>query len=103
LKRIRELPATGVPLGIKENAHFPIASTVVLEPGDVLLIGTDGVWEAKNPRGEMFGTGRLSQVLATWSEKSASDIYNAVTNKVKNFCIGELQDDMTLMVIKVLT
>lgn len=101
-RRISELLATGIPLGIKKKADYPIASPIILEPGDILLIGTDGLWEAKNSKEEMYGTARLTQVMATLAEKSSRDICHTIVNKVRNFCLGELQDDMTLMVIKVL-
>ncbi|MBN1140214.1 MAG: SpoIIE family protein phosphatase [Deltaproteobacteria bacterium] len=102
-RRIGELPATGIPLGIEEQATYPPAAPIALRAGDILLIGTDGLWEARNPQGEMFDTSRLRQVLATWSGKPARDIYQAVIDKVTFFCRGERQDDMTLMVIKALS
>lgn len=101
--QIRELPTTGIPLGIVEKIAFPPARPIHLDPGDILLIGTDGIWETRNPRGEMFESYRLRQVLGTWSEKSAEDIYRIVMKKVGEFRMGAHQaDDMTLMVIKVL-
>jgi sigma-B regulation protein RsbU (phosphoserine phosphatase) len=101
--QIRELPTTGIPLGIAEKTAFPPARPMLLDPGDILLIGTDGIWETRNPRGEMFQPHRLRQLLGTWSDKSAEDIYRVIMEKVGAFRMGEHQaDDMTLMVIKVL-
>lgn len=51
----------------------------------------------------MFEPYRLRQVLGTWSDKSAEDIYRIIMKKVGAFRMGAHQtDDMTLMVIKVL-
>ena len=93
-----ELPTTGIPLGIDEKATFPPARTINLDSGDILLIGTDGIWEARNPKGEMFETHRLRQVLATWSEKSARDICHAITEKVEKFRMGEHQMSFSVMI-----
>jgi sigma-B regulation protein RsbU (phosphoserine phosphatase) len=67
----------------------------------VVLIGTDGLWESRNPAGEMFGVPRLRQVLATWADKPAAAIHAAVMEKVHAFCAGgKPEDDITLMVLK---
>jgi len=98
---IEELPTTGPPLGTLEDTEFRPLGPIRMESGDVILIGTDGIWEARNPGGEMFGTRRLRQVLATWAHKPAATIHAAVIDKVHSFCAtSKPEDDMTLMVIK---
>ena len=99
---IEELSTTGPPLGAFENSDFKPRGPIRLESGDVVLIGTDGIWEARNPAGEMFGTRRLRQVLATWADKPAAAIHGAVMEKVQIFCgTCTPEDDMTLMIVKV--
>ncbi len=61
----RELPMEGsLPLGILPDADLPVA-TLQLADGDVLTLLSDGVVEAQNSRGELFGFERIQQVLAT--------------------------------------
>ena len=98
---MEELPNTGVPLGILEDATYEQAGPVTLETGDVLLIGTDGIWEAANPRRELFGKQRLRDLLIATAEKSAAEIHGAIIRAVHDFRATQPQaDDITLVVIK---
>lgn len=99
---IRELLPTATPLGIISAEAFAPAPPISLEAGDILLIGTDGIWEARNPQGQMFETGRLRQLLATWAPKNARQIHEAIMTRVHDFMAEEHPtDDMTLMIIKI--
>ena len=99
--RIEELPNTGIPLGILEGATYEQGGPITLETGDVLLIGTDGIWEAGNPRHEMFGKQRLRDLLCASAAQSAAEIHAAVVRAVHDFRAAEPQaDDITLVVIK---
>ena len=69
--------------------------------GDILLIGTDGLWEARNPQGEMFSCERLRAIIASHRDKDARSIYQIVMQKISDFRRNQAaEDDMTLMVIK---
>lgn len=99
---ITDLLPISPPLSITSTETFIPPSPVKLEPGDILLLSTDGIWEACNPRGEMFETGRLRQLIATLASKSSHQIHDAIMTKVFEFMSGTRPaDDMTLMVIKV--
>jgi len=101
---IEELPNAGIPLGILDEAAYRRDGPVTLEAGDVLLIGTDGIWEAQDPRGGMFGKHRLRSVLQACADDSAEDIHDAVVQAVRDFRGPEPQaDDITLVVIKALS
>jgi len=96
-----ELPNTGVPLGILEGAPFDQSGPVALESGDIVVIGTDGIWEAANQDQDMFGKLRLQDVIAANAERSAEEIHQAVVAAVHAFRGAEPQkDDITLVVIK---
>ena len=98
---VEELANTGIPLGIMERFEFDSGGPVILERGDVVLIGTDGIWEARNSGAEMFGKGRLREILKSSADKSAEEIYDAVVEAVKAHITGMPQaDDITLVVIK---
>ena len=59
-----ELAATGMPVGLLEQATFEVA-TERLQPGDKIVIYSDGVTEAQNARGEFFGKKRLREVVTS--------------------------------------
>jgi sigma-B regulation protein RsbU (phosphoserine phosphatase) len=96
-----ELGNTGMPLGVTEEAEFERAGPVHLEPGEFVVISTDGVWEAHNPDYEMFGKHRFREVLAACDGRSAHEIYDTVCQSVAAFRGSEPQeDDITLVVIR---
>lgn len=99
--KIEELPNTGMPVGIMENASFEQGGPVFLKAGDVVVIGTDGIWEAQNEGGVMFGKDRLRNIIIRESEKSANEICSRIIDDVTNFSSPTPQlDDITLVVIK---
>lgn len=100
--RIRELETTGIPLGILDDVEYPPAEPVFLASGDVLLIATDGLWEAQNAAGEMFGTARLLGQLEAGRDRSATEMQTAILSARREFCgVLPQNDDITLVVVKV--
>jgi len=100
---IEELPNTGIPLGVIDEATYGQAGPLTLSPGEVVLIGTDGIWEARNARKEMFGKPRLRELLSASADRPAEEIHAAVVEAVRRFRGTQPQeDDITLVVIKVL-
>jgi phosphoserine phosphatase RsbU/P len=98
-----ELRRTGVPLGMRPNTEFRNAPPVVLQPGELVLLLTDGIEEAMGPGEEMFGTDRMLAVLRTNRDKPAAQIVDALYLAVREFCKGaEQQDDVTCIVVKAL-
>ena len=100
---ITELPNTGVPLGIAEDVPFGRGGPVTMEPGDVILIGTDGIWETANPNDEMFGKDRLRETLRRTADATSAEIRDAVLADVAAFRGTAIQrDDITMVIIKAL-
>lgn len=100
---LEELPCSGIPLGIMDETTYETSAPTPLRSGDILLIGTDGIWETVNPAGEMFGTERLCEVLAGCREKPAADIYATIMDAVRIFrAEGPQEDDITMVIIKAL-
>jgi sigma-B regulation protein RsbU (phosphoserine phosphatase) len=98
--QVRPLRAQGIVLGIIPQPQFEQIETA-MEPGDVLLLYTDGVTEAMNPRRELFGDDRLTAVLRANHHRSPQEIINAVLTAVSEFATGQPQsDDITMVVIK---
>ncbi len=99
--KIEELPNTGLPVGIMENASFEQGGPVFLKAGDVVVIGTDGIWEAQNNSGVMFGKERLRNIVIRESDKPANEICSRIIDDVTNFSSPTPQlDDITMVVIK---
>jgi len=91
-----------LPLGVFEDAVFN-ESYRQLASGQVIIIATDGIWEARNPEGKMFGKDRIYQIVRQNAAASAIDIQNAVLESLKRFQKDRrLEDDLTLVVIKVI-
>ena len=102
-QNVEELPTTNLPLGILPDALASPTQSIPLRQGDILLIGTDGLWEAHNPFDQMFGTARVRQILASWADKSAKEIADVIFSKVIAFSKRDHpEDDMTALVIKVM-
>lgn len=98
---LTELENTGMALGIVDNIDFEQPPPIKLRPHDVILIGTDGIWEARNSEGEMFGKQRLRDVITACKDRSAHDVFDAVVEAVNRFVGDEPQgDDITLVIIR---
>ncbi len=99
--QVSELIGEGIPLGFLKAMKFPQSQPIRLEKGDIVVIGTDGIWEAENENEEMFGKERLQKLVIENAEKSAREIGETVIEAVKQFC-GRVpqQDDITIVVLK---
>jgi serine phosphatase RsbU (regulator of sigma subunit) len=97
-----DLHSGDMPLGIDENVIYREFSRPCATPGALLLIGTDGIWEARNEHGEMFGKDRLRQLMRE-NHRSSENLSNAIKRAMFNW-VGNrpLQDDVTFVVVKVL-
>jgi serine phosphatase RsbU (regulator of sigma subunit) len=97
-----ELEGNGLPLGVEKNYRFE-QNRRDLAKGQTLLIGTDGIWEARDRTGRMFGKERLRQVVRQNVDSPAGDIADAVISAVDDFLDGRArQDDITLLVAKLI-
>jgi DNA-binding NarL/FixJ family response regulator len=104
LKKGREtvdrLVRTGMALGVSEDARWKQKS-LRLEPGDVLVVYTDGITEAADQTGKSFGEERLLEVILARSRARAEEICSAVLEEVRRFTgSSPRQDDIALVVIK---
>ena len=88
-------------LGVFEDTEFKEAQQEIAA-GQIIVIATDGIWEARNPKGEMFGKDRIHKIIRHNASKTANDIQNAILDSLKRFQKDvKLEDDMTLVVIKI--
>jgi serine phosphatase RsbU (regulator of sigma subunit) len=90
----------GPPLGVMEDFSFPVDHDH-MALGDVLLLYTDGVTEAMNGAQALYGTERLTAVLAAASAANARSVIDAVTEDVRAFTAGaEQADDIALLALR---
>jgi sigma-B regulation protein RsbU (phosphoserine phosphatase) len=100
--RFEELMGQGVALGVNEAFDYKKNDWSGLENGQIIAIGTDGIWEAFNKEGEMFGKDRFRSIIRSNSKAGASNILNAVYNELSRYTHGQkTEDDITLVIIKV--
>jgi serine phosphatase RsbU (regulator of sigma subunit) len=94
------LGGEGLPLGVMREWVY-VESKIPIRPGQIILIGTDGIKEACNPGNEHFGNERLQTVIRDHYRKPAKRILQEVFDTLANFRhTAERKDDETLVVIK---
>jgi sigma-B regulation protein RsbU (phosphoserine phosphatase) len=97
-----ELKGNGLALGVNEDFDYEENHRNGLANGQIIAVGTDGIWEAVNRDGEMFGKERLRNVIRQNARAEAGDILSAVYDELNQFTLGQkTEDDITLVIIKV--
>jgi len=97
---VRWLTGGGTPVGLVPEAPYE-SHTLRLGTDDVLVLYTDGIWEAENPGGEEFGRERLARAVVATRERPAGEIVAAVQDEWSRFRDGADQgDDTTLIALK---
>ncbi|MFP5222816.1 MAG: SpoIIE family protein phosphatase [Acidobacteriota bacterium] len=97
----QELGGPGIPLGVLDDRTFQENTQPMPQHADVLLIGSDGLWEARGPDGSMFGKERVRAILREHAASGARDILDTLLAAWNEFRGDEpAEDDVTLMVIK---
>jgi sigma-B regulation protein RsbU (phosphoserine phosphatase) len=92
----------GFPVGLEQDiSQFLAEKTISLNPGDTMVLYTDGITEAENDDKEQYGLTRLCEVIRTNYKATAEEIKQAVITDLRNF-IGrhKVYDDITLLVLK---
>jgi sigma-B regulation protein RsbU (phosphoserine phosphatase) len=96
---VRDLGPTGPALGLMPDAEFP-TDAVTLAAGQLLLVHTDGVADARDPDGERFGPERLRSAVAGGAA-TASGLHRRVLEALNAFTRGEPRaDDVTLLTVR---
>jgi len=96
-----ELTGKGIALGLDEDFQYPSFQKNCFETDHILILASDGIFEARNIHGDMFGKERLCDVVRASARKSAEEITDRLFDAVGAFTKGMLpDDDRTLVVIK---
>jgi len=80
-----EIGEGDLPLGVMDETEYREQSHGPLRPGQVILVGTDGVWEMPNATGEPFGKNRLRDAIRAAASGSAQNIADAIREKLATF------------------
>lgn len=97
---VQEVGSSGLPLGMFSSSRYAVRR-VKLEPGESLLLYTDGILEARNSAGSEYGIGQLSRTAAERHDWPPRDILAACMKDVSLHSTGMRQaDDQTLMLIR---
>ena len=96
-----EIPASTLPLGILPELERTRPEPIQLDPGDTLLLITDGFFEWINPEDEQFGTGRIFDLVQAHPQASSAELIALLHEAVVAFGRETAQaDDLTAIVVK---
>lgn len=99
--RPRLLGPTSIPLNVRAGEKIPTAEPVVLTPGEMMILFTDGITETASREGEQFGIDRMIRLLHEQRKCSAAESVDALFKATREFaCGGRQEDDMTAVLIK---
>ena len=100
-RKIKIIEATGLPLGLFEEADYD-EFTIQSKPGDVFVFFSDGILDASNRAGELFGRTQVEKIVSECSENSAESIVSSLFKAVAEYASGmDPFDDQTVVAIKV--
>ena len=95
------LEAQALPLGILPDLWEATSVKLLMRPGDIVVLITDGFLEWENTRGEQFGTDRVAAIFRQFSEREPELIIAELYDSVLKFANGTpQQDDLTAVLIK---
>jgi len=95
------IEATGLPLGLFDEAEYDELQ-FRMKAGDMFVFFSDGILDARNRRGELFGRGRVEKIVSECSGDSAACVVDAIFKAVAEHSAGvETFDDQTVVAIRV--
>jgi serine phosphatase RsbU (regulator of sigma subunit) len=99
--RVHAFPADGIPFGIVATMAYGPAQQIHLNPGDMIVLTTDGFFEWENARDEEFGVERMADIIRGARDRPAAEIIAALHESVTRFAGGTPQkDDLTAVIVK---
>jgi sigma-B regulation protein RsbU (phosphoserine phosphatase) len=98
-KEVKRIVSTGVLLGFSKSGEYEDIE-LKLESGDELFLVTDGITEARNKSGELYGEERLMQFVGGLDHDS--DSLEQLQKEIFDYTGGEMDDDVSVIAVKVL-
>ena len=93
----------GIPIGVVPDWHYEENEKTGLEKGQIVVVSTDGINETFNPQNEMYGKEPVLKTIRKNKNGTAEEILEAIIDDLNRFRKGlDLQDDITLIVIKII-
>ncbi|MBS0208445.1 MAG: SpoIIE family protein phosphatase [Planctomycetes bacterium] len=93
--------STGLPLGVLEDSQYPQGPALMIEPGDVVVLCTDGIIEAMDATNRPFGRDQLRQIIAAHHQKPAKELIKQIADRVAAHYVGENpDDDLTILTLR---
>ena len=100
--QFEELDGDGIALGVERHALFGEYKRTDINPGTIIVLGTDGIWESRNSSGQMLGKRLINETIREHASRSAAEIMETVISKIRKFQGGRKpEDDLTVVVVKV--
>jgi serine phosphatase RsbU (regulator of sigma subunit) len=97
-----ELYGSGMALGLDEKHLYEENEKSDLAKGQIIFLGTDGIWETFNSEGDLFGKEPIKEIIHRNAASSANEIMNEILAALEYFRQGqEPEDDVTLVVVKI--
>ncbi|MFP6640761.1 MAG: GAF domain-containing SpoIIE family protein phosphatase [Myxococcota bacterium] len=98
------LDSTGLPLGWIDEGYMLEVGQDTLEPGDILVLMTDGIWEAMNNQREAYGKERICEVVRRMKDDPSEAVVQQLFKEMGEFCKGmSRQDDVTVIALQRVT
>jgi len=98
--RVRKLHTTGMPVGMLEEAEFQVIEAQ-LEPGDKIVLYSDGLTEAEDAQGVFFDAERVRLCVSEYSKAGATQLHKRLMDAVEHFTEGgAVRDDITALVLE---
>jgi sigma-B regulation protein RsbU (phosphoserine phosphatase) len=99
--KMMRVDAEGLPIGVERDGRYN-QRRFNLEGGDILILCTDGILEAMNPKGEQYGLPRLAHAVESNAGLTAQELVEAIRADLQSHMAGERQhDDQTLLLLRV--
>ena len=97
----KEIKGPGLAMGVDKAWQASLNSCNFLDDNQIILIGTDGIWDLENDEGERFGKERTQELIKKYAQLSAREITNSILEAIEIFRGGRSQnDDISLAIIK---
>jgi sigma-B regulation protein RsbU (phosphoserine phosphatase) len=98
---VRVLEVVGIPLGLLDDSNHE-DTRIGLQPGDLLVIMSDGITETTSPAGADYDEKRLIRTIEAYPDASAKELIRAIFDDIEDFSGGASPaDDRTVIVVKI--
>jgi sigma-B regulation protein RsbU (phosphoserine phosphatase) len=100
--QFEELGGEGIALGINQDWQYQAYERAGLDSGQIIMLSTDGLWEAQNRQGDMFGKEAIYEIIRRNSSAGAGELLDTLLYAVTRFQKNQQPtDDITLVIVKV--